>query len=397
MQTSTITLDLDKLRQETPGCKNIIHFNNAGASLMPKPVTDAVIAHINLESQIGGYEALEKEQEKIERVYSSIAKFINSKKEEIAIIENATRAWDMAFYSIPLKEGNEILTSVSEYASNYLAFMQIAKKTGAVIKVVPNDEHGQTSIDALKKSISKNTKLIAITHVPTNGGLVNQAKEIGRVAKDANILFLLDACQSIGQMPINVNEIHCDILSATSRKYLRGPRGVGFLYVRKDIIKNLEPVFLDLHSADWISKDKYKIRDDAKRFENWECNVAGKLGLGAAIDYALSLGIENIWERVSSLGKVLRERLNAINGVVVRDLGETKCGIVSFTIEGKDPEVTKQKLLKQRVNVSTSTQSGTLIDMEERKLESLIRASVHYYNTEDEIDRFCKMLKEILA
>src|SRR5712691_1951165 len=215
--TETMTFDLQHARQDTPGCEHVLHFNNAGASLMPKPVLDVTIGHLQLEAQIGGYEAEAHAQDAIEHAYDAAAALIGCARDEIAFIENATRAWDMAFYSVPLGPGDRILTAVAEYASNYIAFLHVARKTGATIEVIPNDTHGQLSIAALRQAIDERVKLIAITHVPTNSGLVNPAAAVGEVARQAGVLYLLDACQSVGQMPMNVEAIGCDMLSTTGR------------------------------------------------------------------------------------------------------------------------------------------------------------------------------------
>lgn len=388
--------DVDQARLETPGCKNVIHFNNAGASLMPQPVLNAVTGYLHSESEIGGYEIAARSEDKIQSVYNSIASLINANHEEIAIIENATRAWDMAFYSIPFEKGDRILTAQSEYGSNYLAFLQAVKRYGVKIEVIPNDNHGQLSVEGLQQRIDHRVKLISVTHIPTNSGLINPAAEIGKIANENDILYQLDACQSVGQMPIDVAKIGCDILSATGRKYLRGPRGTGFLYVKKKIIEELEPPFIDLQAAEWVSKNEYTIRSDAKRFENWESYVAGKFGLGEAIDYAMNWGLDKTWARVQKLGDLLREELSKTNFVNVQDIGNEKCGIVTFSVKGKDHKILKEKLIENSVNVSLSTKSSTLIDMEERNLDSVIRASVHYYNTEEEIQKFLSLLKSII-
>jgi selenocysteine lyase/cysteine desulfurase len=388
--------DLQRARHETPGCTSVLHFNNAGASLMPQPVLDATIAHLQLEAQIGGYEAAEQAHDVIEHTYDAAAALIGCSRDEIAIVENATRAWDMAFYSIPFKAGDRILTAMSEYASNYIAFLQIAQKTGAVVKAIPNDAYGQVSLEELRKAIDERVKLIAITHVPTNGGLVNPVAAIGKIAREAGILYLVDACQSAGQIPIDGNQIGCDILSTTSRKYLRGPRGIGFLYVRRSILEQLEPPFLDLHAAEWLAPDRYEIRPDARRFENWETNYAAKIGFGVAIDYAMQLGLDNIWRRVKALGYQLRTQLSPLPGVIVHDRGATQCGIVTFTIDGIDPEEIRRKLAEQKINVSVTTRSSTLLDMEARKLTSMVRASVHYYNSEEEVERFCAAIAKMV-
>ncbi len=391
-----MVIDLARARRETPGCEQVIHFNNAGAALMPRPVLDAVIGHLQLEARIGGYEAAERARPAIEHVYDAVAELIGCHRDEVALVENATRAWDMAFYAIPFAEGDRILTGVAEYASNYIAFLQVTRRTGARIDVIPNDEHGRISVTALRQAIDERVKLIAITHVPTNGGLVNPAEAVGRVAREAGVLYLLDACQSIGQMPIDVNAIGCDMLSATGRKFLRGPRGTGFLYVRRDVLHRLEPPFLDLHAAEWTARDRYEIRSDARRFESWEANYAGHIGLGVAIDYALGWGLEAIWARVADLAAKLRRQLDDIPGITVRDLGTTRCGIVSFTVDGRDAETIREQLAQRRMNVSVSRQSATRLDMEARGLSDLVRASVHYYNSEEEIERFCAALRSIV-
>jgi cysteine desulfurase/selenocysteine lyase len=391
----TMQFDLARARQDTPGCTHVLHFNNAGASLMPQPVLDAIIAHLQLEAQIGGYEAAESAGEQVEHVYDAVAALLNCARDEVAIVENATRAWDMAFYSIPFKAGDRILTAMSEYASNYIAYLQVAQKTGAIVEPVPNDQYGQVSLDALKQRIDERVKLIAITHVPTNGGLVQPIQAIGKIARATGIPFLVDACQSVGQLPLDVQQIGCDMLSATGRKYLRGPRGTGFLFVRRAMLEQLEPPFLDLHAAEWVAPDRYAIRSDARRFENWEANYAAKIGLGVAIDYAMQWGMDTIWRRIKTLAYQLRTQLSPLPGVIVHDRGSIQCGIVTFTIEGVEAEEIQRQLAVYKINVSVTTRSSTLLDMDARKLTSMVRASVHYYNTEDEIEQFCARVAEL--
>ena len=390
-----MAIDVERARRDTPGCAHVLHFNNAGAALMPRPVLNAVTGHLQLEGRIGGYEAAERAEDGLERVYDTAARLLGCHRDEIAFVENATRAWDMAFYSIPFKPGDRIVTAMAEYASNYIAYLQVARRTGAVVDVIPNDEHGQISIEALKHTIDARVKLISITHVPTNGGLVNPAAAVGRVAREAGIPYLLDACQSVGQMPLSVDEIGCDMLSGTGRKYLRGPRATGFLYVRRTLLERLEPPFLDLRAATWVTKDRYEVRPDARRFENWEAFIAGKIGLGVAIEYALDRGLAAIQSRVYALADHLRERLGALPGISVRDLGIERCGIVTFAVASQEPAAIKARLAAERINVTVSSAAGTRLDMEARGLTGLVRASVHYYNTENEVDRFCRTLARV--
>lgn len=387
-------IDLKRIRAETPGCETVLHFNNAGASLPPQPVYQAVTDHLKLESRMGGYEAQAHAQEKLNRFYQAFACLLNCDPEEIAFIENATRAWDMVFYAIPFKPGDRILTAQAEYASNYLAFLQVAKRKDIKIDVVPNDASGQISLDALEEMIDEDVKLIAITHVPTQGGLINPAEAVGQIARRHNILYLLDACQSVGQMPIDVKQIKCDMLSGTGRKYLRGPRGTGFLFVRRSLIELLEPPFIDLHAATWIDKDRFEIRNDARRFENWESYIAGRIGLATAVDYALEIGLEAIQERVQYLAALLRNRLSEFAGIVVRDLGQHRCGIVTFTKEDESASALKQRLASHQINISVSPARYARLDLDSRGISELARASVHYFNTEAEIDRFCTKLSQ---
>ena len=388
------TFDIDELRRDTPGCAEVLHLDSAGASLMPTPVLNAQIEHLQLESRIGGYAASKQEAERVAAVYDSIAGLINCAANEIALVENATVAWCQAFGALPLGPGDRILTAEAEYASNYLNFLKAAKDRGVQIDVAPSDESGQVSVEALGSMIGDKTKLIAITHVPTNGGLVNPAAEIGRLAKTAGVPFLLDACQSVGQLQVDVEAIGCDLLSATGRKFLRGPRGSGFLYVRRGLLERLEPPAPDLHGARWTAPEAYSLRSDARRFENFEFNYAAVLGLGAAVDYARALGMEQIENRVCWLARRLRRILADDMKLPVYDLGETKCGIVTFTLPDRDAAHMMKTLAAKQINVSTSSPASTRLDAERRALPDLIRASPHYFNTEEEVDRFCFALRE---
>lgn len=391
------SLNLEQLRLDTPGCSEVTHFNNAGASLMPRPVVDTTIQYLREESLYGGYEMAKRRNDDLEAAYATIAQLINAKDDEIAILENATAAWNMAFYAIPFSPGDRILTSVSEYASNYLNYLNLQQKQEIQLEVIPNDEYGQTSVKALEAMMDEKVKLISITHIPTNNGLVNPAEEIGEVARAYDCLYLLDACQSAGQYPLDVDQIGCDMLSATGRKYLRGPRGTGFLYVRKQVLDQLRPPFLDLHSATWTGPQSYKLRDDARRFENWESNFAAILGLKEAVSYALGLGMNAIWDRIQKLGRRLRTDLGEIESLSLHDMGRTRGGIVTFSVEGVPAKTIKTYLSGQNVNVSISGKSSTLIDMEQRNLEEVIRASLHYYNTEEEIARFAELVEQEFA
>jgi len=387
-----MNIDLAAVRADTPNCENLLHFNNAGASLAPQPVYDSVIAHLELEQRIGSYEAEKAASATLTDFYDAIAEMLCCHRDEIAYIENATRAWDMAFYSLPLKAGDQILTHSSEYASNYLAYLQLARRRGLKIDVVPSDAYGQIDVAALESMINENTRLISINHIPTQSGLVNPAEKVGEVASRHGIFYLLDACQSVGQMPVDVSRIKCDLLSATGRKFLRGPRGTGFLYVRRAILDKLEPPFIDLRSGNWIDADKFEFAPGAKRFENWESYVAGRIGLTHAVRYALDIGLDNIQSRVVGLAQQLRTRLAQIKGVSVKDPGEHKCGIVTFDKQDEDSFALAARLRARQINISVTTSASARLDSRFGEKQNFARASVHYFNSEEEVERFCEFV-----
>ncbi|ANP56553.1 aminotransferase class V [Streptomyces griseochromogenes] len=385
--------EVAQARLDTPGCTEVAHFNNAGAALMPRQVLDASVRHLRLEAAMGGYEAAAHAAEAIGSVYGSAARLLGCDRDEIALVDNATRAWDMAFHGIGFRPGDRVLTSMAEYGSNFIAYLRIAERDDVRIEVVPDDEHGQISVDALREAMDERVRLVSVTHVPTNGGLVNPAAEVGKVAREAGVLYLLDACQSVGQLAVDVRDIGCDMLSTTGRKYLRGPRGTGLLYVRREALDRIVPPALDLRGATWTAPDRYEMRPDARRFETWEANYAARLGLGAAIDHALEWGLPKIQGRVTWLAETLRERLGAIPGVRLRDLGIRRCGITTFTLDGVTADQIASVSAAQRVNVSVSRTTSTRLDMERRGLEEVVRASVHYYNTEEEITALVRAVR----
>ncbi|MEZ5831869.1 MAG: aminotransferase class V-fold PLP-dependent enzyme [Dongiaceae bacterium] len=386
-------LDIARLRADTPACDKLIHFNNAGSSLMPEPVYRALLDHLALEQSIGGYEAEDAAEPALEDFYDAFAALLNCERSEIAYVENATRAWDMAFYSLPLKEGDRVLTAEAEYVSNFLGFLHQAKRRGFEIDVAPSDASGQLDLEAMERMVTPKTRLIAITHIPTQGGLVNPAEQVGQIARRHGITYLLDACQSAGQMPLDVRKIGCQILSGTGRKFLRGPRGTGFLYVSKTIVDRLDPPFIDMTAANWTDARSFEIRPDAKRFENWESYIAGRVGLRAAVRYALGLGLDQIRTRVTMLAERLRDELARLPGITVRDLGRVRSGIVTFTKEDEQPRAIQARLRAAGINVSVSSKTSAQLDFGRRGLNHVVRASVHYFNTDEEIGRFCQVLQ----
>ena len=389
--------EIQRARDETRGCDYVTHFNNAGSSLMPAPVADYLYEFLQEEEMKGGYETAASRSIELENFYVRVAELINAKPKEIAFVENATRAWDMVFYSIPLKAGDQIITVRSEYGSNVIAYLHRAKQTGAELVILENNDDGEPDTNQLRKLINKKTKLISMSHIPTGGGLVNPASEIGAIANEYGVPYLLDACQSVGQMSVNVADIGCDFLSATGRKFLRGPRGTGFLYVKQDWIERLEPPLIDQFAANLLDEKTYLLRRDARKFENWERYFAGQAAFGRAIEYAMDFGLPKIQQRIFKMADKLREGLQEIPQLEVTDQGRLKCGIVTFRHEAMDAATIKSELARRKINVSVSSGSGSRLSFMKRGIEAVVRASIHYYNSEEELEYFLSKIRQLVA
>ena len=397
METKLITdQEVQHYRAETKGTSQRIHFNNAGASLPPDVVVGTVINYLKEEAIYGGYETEAKYSGQLNNTYTLIARLINADKDEIALVENASLAWGIAFNGIDFKPGDEVIISEMEYVTNLIGFLNAEKMHGIKTRIVYNDEHGNFDLQGLEDAISTKTKLIAVTHIASTSGGIIPIIEIGKIARKHDILYLVDACQSVGQVPVDVKKIDCDMLSVTGRKYLRAPRGTGFLYVRKQILDKIKTSFIDGFSAKSVSLDRFKLRDDARRFELYEKNRAITLGLGKAVEYALNIGVDRIWHRIQQLATLMREHLNNIDGILVHDIGDQQCGIVTFLASGFEATAIKDKLAEKQINVSVGRAESTLIYMDKYHLTSVVRASVHYYNTEEEILLMCYELVLLL-
>ena len=379
---------IDRVRADTPAVRDVLHFNNAGSALPPTVVVDTVVDYLRREAEFGGYEAAAEAAETLAATYSSLAALVGGRADQIAVIENATRAWDMAVYGFPFKQGDRVITARSEYGSNLLAFLQLKKRFGIEIVLVEDDADGQIDLDALEVELERGAAMMSLSHIATSGGLINPAAEVGRRCREHDVFFALDACQSLGQVPLDVAELNCDVLSTTGRKYLRGPRGTGFLWVGDRAMEILEPPLIDQYAAVFISDDEYELLPDAKRFENWERYFAGQLGLGAAADYLLDLGVEATTARLWELGAEVRARLDVMPGVTVHDKGLNRGGIVTFTVENMTATEVKASLSADRINTSVSVASTSRYDLGDRGLDEVVRASVHYYNTLEEVSRF---------
>ena len=362
---------------------DLIFLDSAGSSIPPAPVVDEVVGHLKRETEVGGYRAADERSADLEAGYGVLAEFFGCDSSEIAFTDSATRSWLTVFDAVPLAKGDRILISEVEYGASAVAVLRRAEETGATVEVMPSDQHGQIDVDAL--DLDERVKFISIVHAPTNGGLVNPVNEITAKAREVGALVLLDACQSTGQ--IDLRGFDYDVLSCTGRKWLRGPRGTGALVVRNEVRRRLWPRLIDHDAAAWTAPDRYELRDDARVFELWEFNVADRLGLIAAVKYALAKGMDVIEAEVADRAKRLREGLRAIPGITVHDLGVRQSGIVTFTSDRVPPMELKDRLWDERVAVTVSQASATRIDMTKRGLDEVVRASPHYFVTPEEIDQ----------
>jgi cysteine desulfurase / selenocysteine lyase len=377
-------IDIDAVRADTPGCAEIIHLNNAGASLPPQPVLSAEIDYLEAEARVGGYEVASSRTEDLNRVYDAGALLLGCKPSELAFTQSASQAWFAALSAIPLKSGDRVLATTAEYVANAFGLIQLQRR-GIEVELIPDDEHGQTSLEALAELLDDKVRLVCATHIPTGGGLVNPVAEIGRMVDETAALYLVDATQSVGQMPLAVDELACDFLVITGRKFLRGPRGTGLLYVRSGL-ELLDPVVMDGRSATWTDDWNYELNPGAQRYETFETNLAAKVGLGVAIEYALRIGLDSIANRLDELATGLRRRLSSVPLVKLVECSGHQSALVTFTVDGRNSEAVVAALRAWGINTSVVGPQPTAFDPTGRTKQGLIRASVHYYNTEEELD-----------
>jgi selenocysteine lyase/cysteine desulfurase len=380
-------IDLDVARAETPGCADTVFLDSAGSSLPTTRTVEAVVAHLRREARVGGYRAAAERDADLSGIPGTIGRLLGCDPDLVALTDSATRAWNQFVTALPWSAGDRVLICGNEYASNAIALLQRARLDGVTVEVVPNDADGLVDLSALEALLDERVRLVSLVHVPTNSGQVAQVREVVERARRVGALVLLDACQSIGQLRVDVEDLGVDALSATGRKWLRAPRGTGFLYVRRDVLGGLEPSAADLRGATWTAPDRYELAAGARRFELWEYDVAGRLGLLAAVEQLLDLGIDEVEKTVRSRAADLRAALAEIPGVTVRDVGPDLAGIVSFTLDGIDPERVRDGLADLSVTVTVSGVASTRLDMTERGLPAVVRASPHYFVSPDDIDR----------
>jgi selenocysteine lyase/cysteine desulfurase len=395
-------IDVEAERVRTPGCGLVTHLNNAGAALPTRATLDAVIGHLRREAERGGYEAAGAASAQLDEVLDAAARLVGARADEIALTGSDTQAWTKAMWGYALgggiSSGEVLLVDRLAYNSHYLGLLQVCELTGASIEVMPSTADGSLDVAALGEALGAGpVALVAVTQIGTHRGLVNPVEEMGPLCRHAGVPFFLDACQSVGQLPVDVEAIGCDVLTGTGRKWLRGPRGTGFLYVRQEFADRLRPPGISEAGARWLGPDRYELRQGAARFSEFEAPIAAQLGLGVAIQHALELGLESIAARVGTLGETLRSSLAEIDGVEIHDGGVRRSGIVTFTATAASPELVAETAAAARINVSVSTSPWALLDMTAPRPTAVVRASPHYYNTAAELDRLVEVVASCSA
>lgn len=375
-------------RDDTPGAADRIHLNNAGAGLMPSTVLSAITSHLEREAILGGYESGDEVEPQLKDTYDAVAALINSTSRNVAIVENATVAFFQALSAFDFEPGHVIVTTRNDYISNQLAYLSLSQRRGVEIRRAEDLASGGVDPESVRALLrDPRVRLLAVTWIPTNSGLMQPVEALGEIAEAAGVPYLIDACQAVGQIPIDVHRLRCDFLSATARKFLRGPRGIGFLHVSNSALeRGLFPLYIDMRGALWTTADTFALTPDARRFENWEFANALVLGLGAAAQYAAEVGVERGGRRARALAARLRAALAAQPGVRVLDRGVDLAAIVTAEIDGRDAPTLVRELRARGINTSAALRDYAVIDMDDKRATTAIRLSPHYYNTEAELD-----------
>jgi selenocysteine lyase/cysteine desulfurase len=386
-------------REDTPGCANQIHLNNAGAGLMPRGVLDAMVAHLNREAKFGAYESADDAEGAVAEAYANVATLLNAQPRNIAVVENSTVAFFQALSAFDFKPGDVIVTTRNDYISNQLAYLSLARRHGVEVRRAADLPSGGADPQSVKELLrDPHVRLLAVTWVPTNSGLMQPVETLGEVAEAAGVPYLVDGCQAVGQIPVDVAKLRCDFFSGTARKFLRGPRGIGFLYVSERALQRGDfPLYIDMRGADWVSADDFAPAPDARRFENWEFAYSLLLGLGEAARYALAVGVERGGGRARDMAATLRRNLAEVSGIRVLDRGSDLAALVTMEVAGWDATELSKLLRTRGINTSASLRAYAVIDMDEKHVSSALRLSPHYYNTEEEIERAVAELRRVTA
>ncbi|MFN2433371.1 MAG: aminotransferase class V-fold PLP-dependent enzyme [Gemmatimonadota bacterium] len=388
---------LERWRRDTPGCGEVVHLNNAGAALEPTPVLEAMQRHLRLEALTGGYEAADQIEGAVVRTYAAVAALLGCEPRNVALVENATAAFNQAVAALDLGPGDALVTTRCDYNSNQLAFLSLARRRGVAVLRAEDLPEGGVDAQSVRELLRRRRcRLVCVSWVPTSSGLVQDVEAVGEVCEAAVVPYLVDACQAVGQLPVDVGRLRCDYLSATARKFLRGPRGVGFLYVSdRALARGDAPLLVDMRGATWREADVFELAPDARRFENWEFSYALVLGLGEAAAYALQVGVERGGRRAAALASRARAGMAALRGARPLDRGRQTCAIATAAFEGLPAERLVRALRERGINTAATLREYAVLDMDDKRASSALRVSPHYYNTDEEVDALVSELGEL--
>jgi cysteine desulfurase/selenocysteine lyase len=379
------TIDRSKLRADTPGCQHRVHLNNAGAALPPRVVTQTVIDHLRREEMIGAYEAADETEEARIRGRQDLASLLGTEPKNLALVESSTVGLHRVLTSVPLRARDRVLVTSAEYAATVLPLIQLSSRIGLKIDVIPDGPDGTSDPTALARMLDDDVKLVCAVHVPSHNGLVNDVAALGQVIKDSDFdpWYVVDACQSVGQIPVSASKIGSDFLFASGRKYLRGPRGTGVLVVSDGALDSLDAFPIDGHGGEWHDSGSYSVSETARRYETYERSIANSLGLMAAARYALDIGIDSMSAAIRRNAEYLRSRIGAMPGWDVLDRGRNRSGIVTIRHESISPSAVKATLAARKINVSLITPSTNPRDL---GYQPAVRLSPHAYNNCSDLD-----------
>lgn len=377
-----------------------IHLNNAGASLVSDTTLDEMVKHLRLEQEIGGYEAAAERSADLEEFYPTIASLLGVEKENVAFSDSATRAWNTVIFSMKFNKGDRILTTSTEFGSNVVSLQSVAEQSGAELIVLDVQENGSIDMNELRTYIDERLKLVAVSHAPAHCGSVINAEEIGVCLKDTDAFYLLDACQTLGQFDVDVSKIGCDALVGTGRKWLRGPRGTGFVFASNRLLSDLVSVSIDLANADWLPEAKEGSQiayfGGAKKLQTWERSLAAQLGLANAVQEFLKLNKGgDITKRIAELRGRVCDAIDHNSDFELYPDGNTRSGVVTFHSKTREAGEIKDVYARAQINVSLMNDWDAPWDFQAKSLPTLVRVSPHYLNTDAEISEFVDLTSEI--
>jgi selenocysteine lyase/cysteine desulfurase len=388
-------------RADTPGTSHRNHLNNAGAALMPMPVLRAMTDHLALEAEIGGYEAAEARAHQVQRGYDALATLVGASARNIAVVANATAGFVAAVSSFDFEPGDVVVTSRCDYTSNQIQYLALQQRLGIQVAHAEDLPEGGVDPESVRRAVSAangRCRLVAVSWIPTNSGLVQDVEAVGVVCEELGVPYLVDACQAVGQVPIDVARLRCDYLSATARKFMRGPRGIGFMFASdRALARGDHPLFVDMRGARWTRDDRYELDPTARRYEDWEFPYAQVLGQSAAAEYALAVGIEVARSRAWMLAERVRAGLRGLPQVRVLDRGVRQCAIVTASFDGVDARRVVKQLSEWRINTVLTLREFGRYDFADKGVDAAVRLSPHYYNTEEEVDAAIEAIGHCLA